>query len=96
MKIAQVAVDPETGQLKVLGLLTAVDVASIVNPLAHQMQIDGGTTMGFGFATLEDLEESDGQVWAANMGEYKLPSARDVPVYTTVIVTVRLPPGSAT
>ena len=86
VQVAQVAVDPETGQLKVLEVLTAADVAAIVNPLAHQMQIDGGTTMGLGQACLEDLDESDGQVWAANLGEYKLPSARDVPLFKTVKV----------
>ena len=86
VQIAQVAVDPETGQMKVLELLTAQDVANVVNPLAHQMQIDGGVAMGFGYAVLEDLDESDGQVWAANLGEFKLPSARDVPPYRTVLV----------
>jgi CO/xanthine dehydrogenase Mo-binding subunit len=86
VQIAQVAVDPQTGQLLVLEILTAVDVAAIVNPAAHQMQIDGGVAMGFGFACLEDLDESDGQVWSGNLGEFKLPSTRDVPRYRTVRV----------
>lgn len=84
--LAQVAVDPETGQLDVLELLSAVDVATIVNPRAHQMQIDGGATMGFGFACLEDLLEAEGQIWAADLGELKLPTARDVPRLRTVHV----------
>lgn len=95
VQIAHVAVDPETGQLKVLELLSAVDVAEIVNPLAHQMQIDGGAAMGFGFACLEDLCESEGQVWAANLGEYKLPSARDLPRYKTVILPGGVGVGTA-
>lgn len=86
VQVAQVAVDPETGQVKVLEVLSAVDVAEIVNPRAHQMQIDGGTAMGFGFACLEDLDVSDGQVWAGNLGDFKLPSAGDVPVLRTVLV----------
>lgn len=86
VQVAHVAIDPETGQLRVLEILTAVDVAEVINDKAHQMQIDGGTAMGFGFATLEDLDEADGQVWAANLGEFKLPSARDVPVWRTVLV----------
>ncbi len=95
VQIAQVAVDPSTGQLKILELLNAVDVAAIINPLAFQMQIDGGATMGVGFATLENLDEADGQVWAANMGEYKLPSARDVPRYKTVKVPGAIGLGTA-
>lgn len=95
VQVAQVAVDPDTGQLKVLEVLSAVDVAEIINPLAHQMQIDGGTTMGVGYALLEDLDESDGTVWAANMGEYKLPSSRDVPSYKTVRVPGAVGLGTA-
>lgn len=86
VQLAQVAVDPATGQVAVLDVLTAVDVARIVEPAAHQMQIDGGTTQGVGFGLLEDLLESEGQVWAANLGEFKIPSARDVPPYRTVLV----------
>jgi CO/xanthine dehydrogenase Mo-binding subunit len=86
VQMAQVAVDPETGETKVLEILSAIDVAEIINPRAHQMQVDGGSTQGFGFACLEDLDESDGQVWAANLGEFKIPSARDVPSYRTILV----------
>jgi putative selenate reductase molybdopterin-binding subunit len=95
VQIAQVAVDPETGQLRVLEILTAVDVAAIVNPAAYQMQVDGGIAMGFGFACLEDLDESDGQVWSGNLGDYKLPSARDVPCYRTVHVPGAIGVGTA-
>lgn len=86
VQLAQVAVDPATGQVAVLEILSAVDVAEIVNPKAHQMQIDGGVMMGFGYALLEDLAESEGQVWAANLGEFKIPSVQDAPVLKTVLV----------
>jgi len=95
VQIAQVAVDPETGELKVLEIMSVADVAEIVNPLAHQMQIDGGMAMGFGQACLEDLEESQGQIWAANMGDYRLPTTRDVPRHKTVLVPGGLGVGSA-
>jgi CO/xanthine dehydrogenase Mo-binding subunit len=86
VQIAQVAVDPATGQLKVLELLTAADIAEVINPAAFQMQIEGGVAMGYGFACLEDLDESGGQVWAANLGEFRLPTSSDVPRYKTVLV----------
>ena len=94
-QVAQVAVDPETGQLRVLEILTAVDVAAVINPAAHQMQIDGGVAMGYGFACLEDLGESEGQVWAANLGEFKMPSARDMPRLRTVKVPGGIGVGTA-
>ena len=86
VQVAQVAVDPGSGQVKVLEVLSAVDVADIVNPLAHRMQIEGGAAMGYGFACLEDLLLSEGQVWGANLGEFKIPSSRDVPPFRTVLV----------
>jgi CO/xanthine dehydrogenase Mo-binding subunit len=86
-QVAQVAVDPGTGQVRVLEILSAVDVGQVVNPLAHQMQIDGGAVMGYGFGCLEDLAEDGGQVWAASMSEFKIPSMKDVPALRTVLVT---------
>jgi CO/xanthine dehydrogenase Mo-binding subunit len=84
---ARVAIDPETGQVRIVELVSAVDVASIVNPRAHQMQIDGGAVMGIGFACLEDLLEEEGQVWASSFGEFRLPTAADVPALRTVLVS---------
>jgi CO/xanthine dehydrogenase Mo-binding subunit len=86
VQAARVAVDPETGQVRIVELISAVDVASIVNPRAHQMQIDGGAVMGIGFACLEDLLEDEGQVWASSLGEFRLPTAGDVPALRTVLV----------
>lgn len=85
-QVASVAVDPETAQVKVLEVVTAVDVAEIVRPRAHQLQIDGGVLMGLGFACLEDLLQDEGQIWASNLGEFKLPTAEDSPVLRTVLV----------
>lgn len=87
VQVAHVAVDPTTGEYRVLEIVTAMDVAEIINEAAHQMQIDGGTMMGFGFACLEDLRVEEGQVWAGNLGEFKLPSIRDAPRLRTILVT---------
>ena len=83
---ARVAVDLETGHVRILELVSAVDVAAILSPRAHQMQIDGGAVMGIGFGCLEDLLASDGQVLAATLGEFRIPAAADVPPLRTVLV----------
>lgn len=85
-QVARVAVDPATGQVRVLEIVTAVDVARVVRPRSHQLQLDGGTVMGLGFACFEDLLEADGQVWAPNLAEFRLPTAADVPPLRTVLV----------
>jgi CO/xanthine dehydrogenase Mo-binding subunit len=95
VQIAQVAVDPETGEVKVLEVLTAVDVAEIVNPAAHQMQIDGGVAMGFGYACLEDLGERDGRMRADSLRELKLPTMLDVPRLRTVTLSGGVGIGTA-
>ena len=86
VQAARVAVDPETGCVRVLELLSAVDVGTVVNPRAHQMQIDGGAVMGLGFACLEDADEDEGLVYAATLGEARLPAVRDLPRLRTVLV----------
>ncbi|MGH2448981.1 MAG: xanthine dehydrogenase family protein molybdopterin-binding subunit, partial [Chloroflexota bacterium] len=87
VQVAQVAVDPATGRIQLLDLLSVVDVASVVHPGSHQSQVDGGAVMGIGFALHEDLELDDGQVWAANLGDFKIPSIRDVPALRTELLT---------
>jgi CO/xanthine dehydrogenase Mo-binding subunit len=86
VQVAQVAVDPGSGQVRVLEVLTAVDVAGVVNPGAHLLQLEGGAAMGFGLACLEDLVIREGRVWAASLGEFRIPSAADVPALRTVLV----------
>jgi putative selenate reductase molybdopterin-binding subunit len=86
VQIAQVAVDPGSGQVRVLEVLTAADVANVVSPSAHRLQLEGGAAMGFGLACLEDLVILEGRVWAANLGEFRVPSPVDVPAWRTVLV----------
>ncbi|HWO42406.1 MAG TPA: xanthine dehydrogenase family protein molybdopterin-binding subunit [Candidatus Eisenbacteria bacterium] len=83
---AEVAVDPETGAVKILKLLSVHDVGTIINPLTHQGQVEGGLIQGLGFALTEDLADQDGRVIAANLGEYKLPSIMDLPRHQTLLV----------
>ena len=76
---AEVRVDPETGQVKVRKMISAHDVGTIINPLLHRGQVEGGMIQGFGFAMSEDLAAEDGKIVTANLGEYKLPNIRDIP-----------------
>ena len=85
-QVAEVEVDSETGQVKVLRLVTAHDVGTIINPLAHQGQIDGGVVTGLGLAVTEELVTDGGQVLNGNLGDYKLPTIADVPPLQTVLI----------
>jgi CO/xanthine dehydrogenase Mo-binding subunit len=92
-QVADVHVDPETGQVTVERLTTSHEVGTIVNPLMHQGQIEGGIIQGFGLAVMEDLAMQDGRVVASHLGELKLPTIADIPPLSTELVGSTDGPG---
>ena len=54
-QVADVSVDPETGEVKLLRLTTSHDVGRILNPIGHQGQINGAVLQGVGYALMEEL-----------------------------------------
>jgi CO/xanthine dehydrogenase Mo-binding subunit len=85
-QVAEVNVDAETGEVKVLRVTTAHDVGTVINPLGHQGQIDGGFITGLGLAMTEELVVEDGHVTNTHLGDYKLPSILDAPELRTILV----------
>jgi putative selenate reductase molybdopterin-binding subunit len=84
--VAEVAVDPATGKVTVRKLDTIHDVATVLNPVGHQGQIDGGVMQGVGYGLMEDLLIEEGRVTTANLGEYKVPNVQDIPPLRTTLV----------
>lgn len=85
-QVAEVEVDPETGQVRLHRLVTAHDVGTIINPIAHQGQIDGGAMMAVGATLMEELIDDNGKITTQNLGEYKIPSILDIPRMKTILV----------
>jgi CO/xanthine dehydrogenase Mo-binding subunit len=85
-QVAEVSVDPQTGEVRLLKLTTAHDTGVIMNPTGHQGQIDGGVVQGLGYGLIEYLPVEDGRVQVAHFGEYKIPTAKDIPPLETVII----------
>jgi CO/xanthine dehydrogenase Mo-binding subunit len=85
-QVAEVEVDPGTGQVKVHKLTTVHDSGTVLNHLSYQGQIDGGVVTGLGFALMEDNSLVDGKMPVANLGEFKMATAADVPKLTTVLM----------
>jgi carbon-monoxide dehydrogenase large subunit len=83
---AEVEVDPETGQVRVLHLVSAHGVGEILNPVLHQGQISGAIVQGFGSAIMEQLRLENGRVLDPHLGGYKLPTIADTPRLTTVLL----------
>ena len=85
-QVAEVEVDPGTGQVKVRKLTTVHDSGTVLNHLSYTGQIDGGVITGLGFALMEDSSLVDGKMVTANLGEFKMATAADVPKLTTVLM----------
>jgi CO/xanthine dehydrogenase Mo-binding subunit len=86
-QVAEVQVDAETGEVKLKRLTTAHNTGTILNPLTHQGQIDGGVVMGVGYGLIENLAvDESGQPLATNLGEYKIPNIKDVPELRTTVL----------
>ena len=83
---AEVAVDRETGQVRLTRVVTAHDVGTIVNPILHQGQIEGGLIQAVGQAMSERIVLKDGAVITAHLGDYKLPTVMDIPELETVLL----------
>jgi CO/xanthine dehydrogenase Mo-binding subunit len=90
---AEVEIDPETGQVRIRKIISAHDVGTIINPVTHRGQVEGGMVQGLGFALTENLADEDGKILAANLGEYKLPNIRDIPRHETLYIRDHDGPG---
>jgi CO/xanthine dehydrogenase Mo-binding subunit len=85
-QVAEVTVDPETGEVKLQKFVTAHDVGTIHNPITHQGQIDGAVIQGVGFALMEELLSEEGHISTLSMGDVKTPNIQDIPELVTVLV----------
>src|SRR5437773_9396735 len=85
-QIAEVHVDPETGQITLRNMVSAHTTGKVINPLMHQGQIDGGVVFGLGFALTEEVMFDNGKVTTSNFGEFKIPNIMDVPPLKTEVM----------
>ena len=90
---AEVEVDTETGEVKVLKIAAAHDVGRAINPMAVEGQIEGGVSMGLGYGLYEELVLEKGRLLNPNFADYALPTALDMPPVDTLIVETVDPEG---
>jgi CO/xanthine dehydrogenase Mo-binding subunit len=91
--VAEVEVDTETGQVKVLNYVAAHDVGTAINPTAVEGQIEGGVVQGIGFALMEQILLKDGRVINPQFLDYKMPSIQDIPPLKAIVVQTNDPEG---
>jgi CO/xanthine dehydrogenase Mo-binding subunit len=76
---AEIAVNPETGEVQILGLGLSHDVGTAVNPQIILGQCQGGIVQGIGLALYEDCYVKKGRVEAHDFSTYLIPTSLDIP-----------------
>lgn len=87
--LVKLAVDPDTGDVKVLDYVAVQDVGRAINPAEVEGQISGGVTQGLGWALFEGYEyDENGQLLTPTLMDYALPHSFDVPRITPILVEI--------
>jgi len=88
-QVAEVEVDPETGEITLLGFAIAQDAGFAINPLSVAGQMEGGASQGIGSALSEEmLYDDQGHLINGNLLDYRMPTTRDLPPIESIIVEV--------
>src|SRR5205823_3238049 len=79
--VVEVAVDVETGEVRVERVAAIHDVGRIVNPLGASSQVEGGVIQGIGHTLSEErlLDPETGRVLTTSLDAYRMPTIADVP-----------------
>jgi carbon-monoxide dehydrogenase large subunit len=79
-QVAEVEVDPETGDIEVLQIVSVDDVGTVINPMLLEGQMVGGIAQGLGQALMEDvIYDEMGQLTSGSFMDYAMPRATDMP-----------------
>ncbi|MBS4024056.1 MAG: 4-hydroxybenzoyl-CoA reductase subunit alpha [Clostridia bacterium] len=86
-QISEVQIDEETGEIEVKEVWDVHDCGKVINPALLHAQVHGALYMGMGESIWEEvLFDKNGKVANGNLGEYKLPTALDMPKITSALV----------
>jgi carbon-monoxide dehydrogenase large subunit len=92
---AHVAVDPRTGQVKMIDFIAIEDIGRVLNPLIAHGQAVGAIVQGLGGTFMEHLRyDEDGQLVTASFADYLLPTATDFSAIRAHFMELALAPGN--
>ena len=93
-QISEVEVDNETGQISVLDVWDVHDCGMVINPALLHAQVHGALFMGVGESVWEEVKFGpDGRILNANLSEYRIPTALDMPRVHSALVPSDEPNG---
>jgi carbon-monoxide dehydrogenase large subunit len=77
---AEVELDPDTGEVRLLSYLAVDDYGRVLNPMLTVGSVQGGLAQGIGQALMERVAyDGDGQLLSASFMDYAIPRAEDLP-----------------
>ncbi|MBI2305461.1 MAG: molybdopterin-dependent oxidoreductase [Chloroflexi bacterium] len=88
-QIAQVEVDLKTGNVKVLRIVSALDVGKIIHPINLEGQVEGNIMQGLGFALKEGFVPGESR----SFKDYRIPTTQDLPQITHIFIEDGIPSG---
>ncbi|MEK6274581.1 MAG: xanthine dehydrogenase family protein molybdopterin-binding subunit [Actinomycetota bacterium] len=90
VQVAEVAVDVETGEIRVERVAAIHDVGRVINPLGASSQVEGGIIQGIGHTLSEDrlLDPATGITLNQTLDAYRLPTIADVPEIVTELLDI--------
>lgn len=92
--MAEVSVDLDTGEVTMENITDAHDCGLAINRTQVEGQMEGSVSMGLGETLFEEVKFNEkGRIINASLGEYKIPTALDVPPITSLIIESREPNG---
>ena len=88
VQFAAVAVDTETGIIRVERVVAVHDCGRPMNPKLIESQVQGGVLMGLSYSLFEEriLDRHTGRMVNANLEQYKLAGAREVPAIEVILL----------
>ncbi len=93
-QVVEVSVDMETGEITVDNMTDAHDCGLAVNRTLVEGQMQGSLSMGLGECLFEEVKfDSRGRILNPSLGEYRIPTALDMPNVKSIIVESREPNG---
>ena len=84
--IGEVEVNKETGEVKVIRVVCCQDMGQVVNPQGSRLQIEGGITMGLGYALSEHIEFEGKEVKSSSFSDYEIARMSNTPEIETVFL----------
>jgi xanthine dehydrogenase YagR molybdenum-binding subunit len=90
VQVAEVAIDVETGEVRVERIAAIHDVGRVINPLGASSQVEGGIIQGIGHTLSEErlMDPQTGVILTQTLDAYRMPTIADVPEIVSELLDV--------